>query len=99
MRVVAGANAADEKARMVDVAPPDLAAGSGAATTNYRYCEFASDASARTEYFDYAVDPYELVNGADALAPARRAALSARLAALNSCRGAVQCTPLLTTLV
>ena len=95
LRVVAGADAAAEKAQMLSAsglphAPP--------AAVDYRYCEYA-DARATVEYFDLTVDPYELRNAAAALAPAKRAALAQRLQDLRACQGAAQCVPLLTTLV
>lgn len=92
IRVVAGANATEEKAQMLSRtglphAPP--------AATDMRYCEY-QDGARTVEYFDYTSDPYELVNKAGVMPPALKAAFSARLAALNACKGAAECSPLLT---
>ena len=66
------------------------------AAANYRYCEFTDDVG-RVEYMDEAADPYELTTRPSALAPAVKAALHARIAALHACKGAAQCDPLLAT--
>ena len=65
-----------------------------AAGENYRYCEF-QDAVHTVEYFDFAVDPYELHNAAATLTPSRKAALSARLAAAKTCVGSAACDAIL----
>jgi N-acetylglucosamine-6-sulfatase len=61
---------------------------------NYRYCEF-QDAANTVEYFDFAVDRYELHNAAATLTPTRKAALSARLAAAKACVGSAACDAVL----
>ena len=66
------------------------------AAANYRYCEFADDVGT-VEYMDELADPFELTNRASALAPAVKAALHTRLAAVHACAGAAQCDPLLAT--
>jgi len=92
IRVVAGVNAAAEKATMLDAAGAKAPAAAGA--TDYRYCEFSDERL--TEFFDYTTDPYELTNTAATMDGNLRAALAARLAALRGCHGAAECTPLLT---
>jgi hypothetical protein len=92
LRVVEGGDAAAEKAQMLSNtglphAPP--------AKTDMRYCEF-TDAKHTVEFFDLTTDPYELVNKASTMAPALKAAFSSRLTELRRCKGAAECTPLLT---
>lgn len=71
-------------------------------TSNFRYCEFPLDqrpvagsvsgseteTAAFAEYFDMTTDPWEMNNTAALLPPATRAALSQRLQALITCKGA-----------
>lgn len=89
IRVVQGADALSERARMLSPAPAPAAA-----VLDYRYCEFrGSDTT--VELFDYTSDPYELKNLATTADPAHLAALHTRLNALLTCEGSAQCTPLL----
>jgi N-acetylglucosamine-6-sulfatase len=92
IRVVAGVDAAAERATMLDADGAKAPALRGA--TDYRYCEF-SGADKTVEFFDYTTDPYELVNKAETMDAALKAALHARLAALGQCQGNAQCEPLL----
>lgn len=92
LRVVEGANASSEKARMLSHTPQPAAA----AAQDYRYCEWSlSDTS--VELFDYTTDPFELTNIVNVTSPAHVAALHTRLQALRRCVGNVQCTELLST--
>ena len=93
LRYVEGAHAAAEKAQMLSATGLPHAP---AAAADWRYCEF-SDARGTVEFFDLTKDPYELQNTAGSLAPALRAAMAARLAALRACKGAAECAPLLST--
>jgi N-acetylglucosamine-6-sulfatase len=95
LRVVEGAAADAERARALDGLDSAPRARAGA---DYRYCEWRGK-DTTVEFFDYAADPYELTNAAAALPPARRAALSARLAAARACRGTGDCAGVLAGLV
>lgn len=70
------------------LAIPTAAAG----VLNYRFCVFPD----AVEYFDFAQDPYELVNRAPTMDATLKAALHARLDAVHACHGAAECVPLLT---
>jgi len=56
-----------------------------------RFCEFTE----LTEYVDYSKDPYELINSVGTLAPAAKAAMHDRLAAVATCVGSAACDALL----
>ena len=89
LRVVDGAaDAPAERARVLGAGGAGAAAP--AALLDFRYCEWQG-ADTAVEYFDYAVDKYELTNAAGKLEPARAAALHARLAAARACKGAAAC--------
>jgi len=64
------------------------------ASVNFRFCEFA-DAASTVEYFDYASDPYELVNLAPTMNAGLKATLHSRLAEAKACVGAKQCQAVL----
>ena len=90
LRVVEGADAVSERARMFTHSPQPAAA----ATADYRYCEFSMGDMA-VELFDYTTDPWELNNLAPTAPAAHIAALHTRLQALRACSGSAQCTALL----